>query len=483
MLTDKLSEVLEKLKSHFPLIVFIVAWLILVGSIFPLLSDFAQYGTFYDYLISCLVFLSLVIGGSTVIGFYCLENYSPLFRWTLGFSIMAFFLSFLDLKWLLLLLPMVLSIYLIHKDFDSNETENRVSKYLKVASTIAILIHPVVIFLLSQQEIVLPAGDGNITTRFYLENKNGDNDFLTEDVIRSLSQHNSGVFLAFTNNLSEKCSGAFEIGNESHLDLLKKLDHHRIKKHAWLLAPNYKGYWADNSNSKLFNKIYKDLEQWKTELDFKSVQLDSEQGLFRGTHSLIGIFSFYPRLVLNYHSGLIRKAEGAYRSLVGEINREYGSSVAAYPFIIEDTLDGDQDLQRLLGVSTYPPEGWKEITPMVYRTRTSQIFNFDVGSYLIYSYAYSWKKRAGNKTSISIAQPGRLGYGELESFTRDVHILDSLGYNKYNVYRLKYFLEEYGEEELPEFFNEVQEPGKVEFKYNPFVSYMRISVALFDRLI
>ncbi|KXA97769.1 hypothetical protein AKJ37_02380 [candidate division MSBL1 archaeon SCGC-AAA259I09] len=174
-----------------------------------------------------------------------------------------------------------------------------------------------------------------------------------------------------------------------------------------------------------------------------------------------------------------------YEQLIDRMNACYKSSVACYPFTVEDHFDGDTDLQDALAVSTYPPKNWNEIVPMVYRAGFYRVLGRDPGSYLVYSYGHSWKSSFDENISIAISRPDTAGYRDIEELERDAKILESLGYDKVTIFSIMLFIQTHGEKGLKSYLNLLSESreGAITVQYSPLVSYSRVSLSLIDRLL
>ncbi len=282
--------------------------------------------------------------------------------------------------------------------------------------------------------------------------------------------------------------------NSESSKTIRKLNKKNIDAHAWLLVSQENGYWANDYNFQKFEEFYNELSKWeeKENLQIDITQLDSEilidsspADFFQESEKK-GISHYLNKIQYYYKNGPRKEAEDNYKSLIDTINKNSRSSVAVYPFIIEDQLDGDTTLQDMFGISSYPPKNWSEIEPMIYRVGFYRALGRDLGSYLVYSYAYSYKSYFQEKASIGLARPDELEYEEnYNEMKKDALILDSLGYDEATIFSINLFIQTHGEKNLKSYLTALNEGSREEIKinYRPLVSYSRLAISLADRLI
>ncbi len=358
--------------------------------------------------------------------------------------------------------------------------------------TLTIAIHPIVSFSLSQMPISLNPGDEKITPRFYYADlPHHTATSLSENVLDNLKEYDAELFLPVQRE------GLKE--NSETARAVRKLNDKGIIPHTWLLESVENGYWANDYNYDSFKDLFDKFEKWKKQenLEFGTIQLDSEKlmegedpaSFFQENKGSPGIFEYFSSLKTFYKKRNTpgrKKASENYEELVEEINENYKSSVASYPIIIGDLYDKDTTLQDIFAVSTYPPKNWDEIVPMIYRIGFYRIVGRDLGSYLVYSYSYSWKEKFPQKANIALSRPDKLDYSEnLEELEKDALVLNSLDHDYVTIFGIGLLVETHGEDGLNRFLKSLQEEEyeKIEFSYEPLVSYSRTSVAFFDRLL
>ncbi len=487
-------------KDHiywFPLLVFLFIFAKFSITTLGIVVNFSKHAILHDWIIALLTFLSTSTVGIITIYTYYEENPFLTLLLLTGTIFLSFFLGLFEPTWFILLVASITGVIIIlyglrkGKYVTSSKLKNNM-KIITLAVIIAIMINPIGTLLLKQTSIQVSTQDGKVTPRFYLRAdnlqtfKHYTTETLSTEVLESLSANEAELFLAITRkDLKE---------NSESSKVIQKLNEQDIPVHAWLLESQENGYWANDYNFKNFESLYEDVKNWEKQenLHIKTIQLDSETLIessptdFFKESEKKSIFQYLTILKNHYKNGPGKKAEKNYENLVNKINETHKSSVAVYPFIIDDQLDGDTTLQDLFGVSSYPPKNWDEILPMVYRIGFYRVLNLDLGSYLVYSYSHSYKSYFGETASIGLARPDALEYKKnYKEMARDALILESLGYDEATIFSINLFLQTHGEEKLKSYLENLNKESEEEIRipYRPLVSYARISTCLADRLI
>ena len=482
-----------------PLTLFIVLLGLFSTISFQVFLNFLTFNPIYDQIISFLVFLTILTFG--LIGLYSYQDGNS-FLLTLIFLIWAILsipLGFFKPIWYGVFLICLISIFLTFFGANKRDYYNfkldwktKKAKILLTILAITIIAHPVASFSLSQTNVRLSPGEGEIKPRFYYADlPHQDPIKLSENALESIEKHDGEIFIPIMREDLEE--------NSEKAQMARRLEDEGIKINAWLLEDVENGYWANDYNYDSFDNLFEEFKRWTQEenLNFDTIQLDSEK-LMSGedpasffsdnkkSPSLYGYLSSLEKFYKDRKDPKRNNAPQEYEKLVEKINENFKSSVACYPIIIDDLYDEDTSIQELFAVSTYPPKNWNELAPMIYRVGFYRIVGRDLGSYSVYSYSYSWKERLPQKASISLSRPDKLKYSEnLQELGQDVSTLKSLGYDYATVFGLGLFIETHGEEGLNQFLKsfENSENRTVKFSYQPLVSYSRVSVAFFDRLL
>lgn len=283
--------------------------------------------------------------------------------------------------------------------------------------------------------------------------------------------------------------------NDNTAKVVERLNENGINVHATLVVDQSKGIYAHDKNSGSFIKHYNSFRKWveNHDLEFDGVLIDSESDS-RFFHRLalaredMDLFEMGRLLISQRDDSIHEKAIENYSKLIGTIKDDgYQATLIAMPQVADDSLDGDDFLQRVMGVASIPPSKWDKEIFMIYRSTYEDTIGSNPGSYLIYSYGRSIQNNFP-RGSVAIGVAGRFEepmyrlehrtYLTVDELSKDLKILNSLGFSKVHIFSLGTFLNTFGERGL----KRMETTGKVNFEYDWRVSFLRGGPMIVDRL-
>lgn len=389
---------------------------------------------------------------------------------------------FINLFFCILLgLTIIALVSCIHKRPILPRLRTRAGKYT-ILILVLLLASPVLFYYsTSEFQIILPAQDNpNFRVSFYCEFYN--NATFTDSHLNTLKAYNSHIFLAI--NESQL------INNSLAVNVTKRLNSANITVYAWLLLDQSKGYWAADSNVMEFEALVNTFFSWAAlnDLEYGGVMVDSEPDLQRleTIRRQIRHFNLYGVLADlrgTATSSLHQIAQQKYANISRSIQMNgYESMVVGFPFPIDDLIDGDDDLQRLMGVSTIPPYNWNYSSFMIYRTAYREMLGADFGSYMIYSYGKTIWNMFGNSSSVSLSRIGTFPYRTLESLIDDTFIVKNLGFQEVIWIEFPKMIATFGDSGLNQLLHALNATRNVSFNYNPLCGYSRLILSLVDQI-
>ena len=182
---------------------------------------------------------------------------------------------------------------------------------------------------------------------------------------------------------------------------------------AWMLLPEEDGYWFNETNSDEARTVVLAFLDWIEEelIPLRWILFDMEMGLEQTavmeSGDLLG--TVLPMLQENVDPEAYETATAAYSELVLEVKgRGYVVTAAAYPFIIDDLLDDDHDIQDAFNT---PIVGvpFDEVYYMAYRTTFTKLTGMEPGPHLIYQYAHEAYELFGEQAVIGLGTIGDIG--------------------------------------------------------------------------
>ncbi|MHA1264705.1 MAG: hypothetical protein ACTSRS_05640 [Candidatus Helarchaeota archaeon] len=333
----------------------------------------------------------------------------------------------------------------------------------------------------SSIEFYLPARESpDFRISFYCEFYN--NGTFTDTSLNILNTYQSRIFLAV--NESQLFPHSLACNITTRLNLAN------VSVYAWLLLDHSNGYWAADSNAAQMENLTIQFINWakSNNLTYDGILIDSEPDFqrLRQLESKIRNFDLYGFLLdLRYNaiSNQHTSAQALYGSLIDTIHAAgYEAMVVGFPLIIDDLADGDDSLQRIMGVSTFPPISWNFTSYMVYRTTYRETLKFDFGSYMIYCYGTTLRTLFGSSTFISLSRIGDPPYTTLEELEKDAFIVKNLGFNEVIWIEFPKLIQNFGISGLNTFLSSLNQSKPITFNYNPLTVYSRLLFCLVDQI-
>ncbi|KXA88589.1 hypothetical protein AKJ62_04880, partial [candidate division MSBL1 archaeon SCGC-AAA259D14] len=245
---------------------------------------------------------------------------------------------------------------------------------------------------------------------------------------------------------------------------------------AWLLTHPENYYWANNLNYPIFDNLYDRYLEWKKDLTFNGLVLDQELDVLETGKSL-------PKTLRTlYRTDIYEKSVENYKGLVDRISSRKKAILTTWGTpCLDDFLDLDPSLQKMLGVSAVPPETWGKHSFQVYRVIPYRTIKLDLGPYLVYSYSVTAREIFGNDTAIGLSHAGYLGYSDISKIVKDVRLVSALELSEAQVYSIEQVKRFFGPEGLEKILEDGKKPDEqVSIRYNPIVPFWRFPITFFD---
>ncbi|KXA90411.1 hypothetical protein AKJ62_00970 [candidate division MSBL1 archaeon SCGC-AAA259D14] len=305
-------------------------------------------------------------------------------------------------------------------------------------------------------------GPGRPSELIYSEN------IVSETDIEILSRHNSKVSLAIHQDMLRENSPAEKV--------VKKMNQGNVPVQAWLLTHPENYYWANSLNYHIFNDLYDKFIDWRKELNFHGLVLDQELDVREPGKYLTKTMR---RL---YRTDIYEKSVESYKQLIERISNQKKAILTTWGIpCLDDFLDSDTSLQKMLGVSAVPPETWDVHSFQVYRVIPYRTIRLDLGPYLVYSYSLTAREILGDDVAIGLSHAGYLGYSDVSGIVKDVRLVNALGLSEAQVYSIEQVKRFFGPEGLEKILEEGKKPKEqVTIRYNPIVPLWRFSITFFD---
>lgn len=199
---------------------------------------------------------------------------------------------------------------------------------------------------------------------------------------------------------------------------------------AWLLLSEEEGYWFSEENLEAARTQTYAFLDWIEEgqIPLEWLMLDMEMSLEKTRKLEEGDLNgvIIPMLQANLDPEAFASATQAYAEFVGDLKqRGYKVSAAAYPFILDDLLDEDSEIQDAFNT---PIEGvgFDEIYFMAYRTSFANLLGMMPGPYIVYEYAMEAKAAFGNRGVIGLGIIGDIGQISDEGYTEPEQLAEDI---------------------------------------------------------
>lgn len=241
----------------------------------------------------------------------------------------------------------------------------------------------------------------------------------------------------------------------------------RMKFRAWLLLDKEKGYWPSVWNSREFFELVKDFaSMYKGKIEWIVFDIEPPwqvtlklSEILQNAESITDIARFASELTKAFPSQEIYE-EGRYwlKEAVEFLHKEgLKAMLITVPAIIDDLEDGDDDIQRKLGLPVVGID-WDEVGFMLYSTVLRRLVRKSVKAEIEYEYfVFTYAQSALNffskdRLSIGIGLVGRdlfgnEGYQSPEEMKKDISAGLAVGVSKFSMWTVDN-MKKYGEWDL-----------------------------------
>ena len=199
---------------------------------------------------------------------------------------------------------------------------------------------------------------------------------------------------------------------------------------AWMLLVEDDGYWFSEENLSLARTHVFEFVDWIEENDIPlewlmfDMEMSLEKTRLLEQGDLVGVT--IPMLRDNIDMEAYNQATEDYAQLVRDLqNRGYVVTAAAYPFILDDLLDGDREIQDAFNtpIEDVP---FDEIYFMAYRTSFETLLGVQPGPYLVYEYGLEAKQSFGSRGIIGLGTIGRVGMISEQGFQKPSELAEDI---------------------------------------------------------
>lgn len=279
------------------------------------------------------------------------------------------------------------------------------------------------------------------------------------------------------------------------VEVVAKLNRAGVPVWAWLLLSDDEGGeeetepYACDVNAERFYDFWQRFRAWALEggLDFKGVGLDFELPT-EIIEAILGIDDGTPDLglLLSLNRPLRHESAGKiYRDLYQEVQASgYSTYGVCYFSMLDDLLDGDDDLQMFLatpGILPATASNLDVVSTMLYRSN-AEALGMDPGPYFIYAYGRTMHQAYGLQGTLVLkAWPGEQD-PDLGRLLKDLHLAKNLGFDRIELYSLEILLENYGAGAIDVICNALEEARDTVISKNGLVDLVRAGLGLWDGL-
>lgn len=219
----------------------------------------------------------------------------------------------------------------------------------------------------------------------------------------------------------------------------------RMEFRAWPVLKKEKGYWLSvwtaDDFYKLINEVLDKINVEWISLDFEPTWQITTNLSFSGS-----LNQFIESITqLNPPAEIYDRGKQKIQEIV-DLIRSRGKKVMCVflPFIVDDFLDGDQDISRIFGL--YVPPNCDEYSFMLYTTIMKTFgekygFKFERPEYFVYTYSKDIYKMFGEKSAIDVGLVGEdlfgnKGYDSPEELRKDISAGLAAGIKNFHVWAL-----------------------------------------------
>ncbi|MFC3965322.1 hypothetical protein [Nocardia jiangsuensis] len=219
---------------------------------------------------------------------------------------------------------------------------------------------------------------------------------------------------------------------------------------ALIQLPYSDGYWSNEDNSALVAAAVDEFDRWArgNELHFTAVALDLESSI-QDTDAIfrVGTDPAGTLGALARNAGPRRQCRAAdeYRQIVrGLRDRGYAVTASAYPFTIDDALDGTAAFSDFSDMPLIGDDEYDGILFMTMRTVYQQAFGIDPGPGLQLHYGDDIRREYGGEGGITLGEAGVGPYRDLAAMVTDVRAAISAVDGPVGLYSLEKSVQAYG---------------------------------------
>ncbi|MBI5513759.1 MAG: hypothetical protein HY909_08320 [Deltaproteobacteria bacterium] len=208
---------------------------------------------------------------------------------------------------------------------------------------------------------------------------------------------------------------AARVGDPELLGLLREARGAGVPVRAWLLLERSEGYWPNEGNLTRYREAALALLDWTARegVSPEALIFDVEPAYaytleLRRTWSQ-GLGAVLERMRGHRDPAAFRASVAAMTELVEAVRaRGVRPVCVTYPQVVDDALDGDDDLQDALDL---PVRGvpWDEVSFMVYQTGFAEGVRAWIGPGLVGAYARDARRAFGERAVIALGQIGDAG--------------------------------------------------------------------------
>lgn len=213
---------------------------------------------------------------------------------------------------------------------------------------------------------------------------------------------------------------AEESQTEELESLLKAAARKGVPVNAWLLLPEEDGYWFNEENLLEAREQVFGFLDWIEErgIPLRWIMFDMELSIDK-VRAMEGgglVDTMIPLLKENVDPAAFQQSTADYAQFVSELQeRGYKVTAAAYPFVLDDLLDGDSEIQDAWNTPVIEV-GFDEIYFMAYRTSFARLLGITPGPDLVYQYAGEARREFGTAGIMALGIVGDVGMVSEEGY-------------------------------------------------------------------
>jgi hypothetical protein len=224
--------------------------------------------------------------------------------------------------------------------------------------------------------------------------------------------------------------------------ILRGARRHRVPLVAWIVVPYADGYWAHEGNADLMRQAVSAYFPWakRHRVRARAVLLDFEASI-QDTHTVYHLRDD-PAAVVELFRRNADPADqcavaASYADLVDAIHaRGLEAAVAAYPFVLDDVLNGDVALSDGLGLPLLVPGMFDSVGFMTMRAVYLGIAGADPGPSLQASYAETIDAHFPG-SSLVLGVLGQAPYGTVDAVVEDARTVATVSRAPVGMYSLE----------------------------------------------